>query len=132
MNTKLIATVGIFMSLWLIPPINAIAALPLKCSDSSQCTRTAMLNCQKYCCKTGLTGTDTSCPDGWTANAAGTCTRNSVSGSDSTGYYTQNYGTCDATVTEYDCYTATDDPSAYAKYNDGGECPMVRLPTTCY
>ena len=130
MNTKFIATVGILMAMWLMPPINAIAAtdLPISaCSDSSQCVRSAMLNCHEYCCKTGLTGTKKTCPDGWTVNAAGTCRRSSVSGSDSKGWYTQNYGTCDATVTTYDCYI----PSDSSTYN-GKECGMVRLPIACY
>lgn len=124
MNTKFIATVGFFMSMWLIPPINAIAAMPLSCMGAQQCADYAALNCLTYCCKTGRTGTVTSCPTGWTADSSGTCTRNSVSGSDSKGWYTQNYGTCSTKITEYDCYTATNNQSSYSKYNDGA-CPMV-------
>jgi len=129
MNTKLIAAGGIFMSLWLIPPTNAIAAIPFigVCYNASQCASSAQLSCQKYCCETGETGTKNSCPTGWSAGIDGTCSRSSVSSSDSKGWYTQEYGTCAATVTTYDCYTPSDVSSDY----NGELCSMVKLPASC-
>jgi len=43
-----------------------------------------------------------SCPSGWAVSGT-TCVRTGISGSDDTGYYTQNYGTCAATSTQQQC-----------------------------
>lgn len=93
-------------------PISGADAVVAMCRDKSSClkfTTTAM----PYCCKSGTAKT---CPSGWTASGS-TCTRASTTGSDTYGYYTQTYGTCDAT--EEQCYE-----NSSSSYNSDG--------TACY
>ncbi len=56
----------------------------------------------QQCCPNGDYVLNYSCPLWWTASGT-TCRRNGTSGSDDTGYYTQNYGTCAASSTRIDC-----------------------------
>ena len=79
------------------------------CATASQClaNTTASMPC---CCPTGGTGVVTmyECPVGWIYSVdLRICVRSSTTGSDSSGYYTQNYGTCEPanTIQESNCYT---------------------------
>ncbi len=56
----------------------------------------------QQCCPNGNYKLNYSCPTGWTLFDT-TCHRTETSGSDDTGYYTQNYGTCTANSTREDC-----------------------------
>lgn len=82
----------------------ADAALTI-CNTSSACLALCR-GSGGYCCPNGETQTNYTCPTGWTANIlTGLCSRKSTSGSDTTGYYTQAYGTCNATAgTPTTCY----------------------------
>lgn len=76
------------------------------CDNSTKC-------CQKttkqFCCPNGTTETTYSCPTFWTyISSSNICSRSSISSSDSTGYYTQNYGTCEPTATTAQCYSGAD------------------------
>ena len=57
------------------------------------------------CCPTGRTGTAIECPSGWSTGLIGsTCKRDSTTGTDTKGTYTQEYGTCSGTSTKIPCY----------------------------
>lgn len=78
-------------------------ALALLCNTNAKCG-TSLNPC---CCPTGETTTTYTCPTGWIYNISQKhCSRISTSGSDSTGYYTQTYGTCDGTPNTQACYEA--------------------------
>lgn len=71
------------------------------CQKFSECQKLG----NKYCCPTGSTGTEYTCPAGWTLNSANkTCSRADSTGSDETGSYEMSYGTCDATEETHKCY----------------------------
>ena len=56
-------------------------------------------------CSTGDTGTEYSCPSGWSySSLSGECERLSVSGSDAKGSYTDYYDTCEPSTSEYPCF----------------------------
>ena len=56
-------------------------------------------------CPNGNTGTEYECPLNWSYNVRdGVCKRASSSGSDATGWYTAEYGTCAAEEGSYDCW----------------------------
>jgi len=59
----------------------------------------------QYCCPNGNYMVDYRCPDGWLHNTiTHTCSRTGTTGlSDSKGYYTQEYGTCNAFEFQSDC-----------------------------
>lgn len=80
---------GIFMMLLFMPSNNAMA-----CDLAEACMEKAQKRGLEYCCPTG--DKEYYCPLGWTIYDRDQCRRSSVSDSDSTGYYTQNYGSCDA------------------------------------
>ncbi len=122
MKTKFITATGALMALWLIPPTNAIAAT---CLTYDECATTAALRCIQYCCQTGNTGTEYTCPDDWSYNStSGLCERdNTIGESDSTGWYIPDYGTCAATTSTYDCFKTSSTSST--------TCLSVPLPTTC-
>ncbi len=123
MNTKLIAASGIFMSLWMMSPTNAIAAQSI-CSNERTCILEAQTSCMQWCCKNGDTQTDYDCPTGWFYDEIlDGCRRFGDSGSDSTGYYTQYYGTCAARATTYDCYEPANMATSISK------CTRVNLPS---
>ena len=96
-----------------IPISSANSASLLGCDTSSEC-RKKTTSASPYCCKGR---TEKTCPIGWTVSGT-TCTRSSTSGSDSYGYYTQAYGTCE--TTEKTCYT----PSNKSTNSDGSPCLM--------
>ncbi len=75
-----------------------------------------------FCCPNGDYMLEYSCPNGWIHNAlTHVCSRASTTGhSDSKGYYTQEYGTCNATEYQRDCCDVQN--------SDGGiECFMCRM-----
>lgn len=122
MKTKFITATGALMALWLTPPTGAIAAT---CLTYGECADKAQVGCIDYCCKTGSTGTAYTCPDDWDYNlTSGLCERDAFGDSDSTGYYTPNYGTCAATTSTYDCYKTSSTSS-------GTGCRQVALPVRC-
>lgn len=85
---------------WQTPPIGtAMAALCITTQDFQ-------LTCSsgQQCCPNGKYTTRYACPENYTLSYLdNTCSRSSTSGSDNTGYYTQNYGTCDATSSQVEC-----------------------------
>ena len=95
---KKILTVGVVITT--LVPLYARAAL--NCMSKWDCSDKLKSGC---CCPTGETGTDVSCPSGWSLSN-GVCTRASTSGSNAAGTYTKTYGTCSPTESApYDCYT---------------------------
>jgi len=139
MKTKFITAAGALMALWLIPPTNAIAAIDLDgftpitvCRTLSLCKSSATSACKTYCCPTGETQTDYTCPTNWVYDLlSGVCKRSgSSSGSDSKGSYTTTYGTCAATTSTYDCYETSDSATVTI---DGStyKCQYVTLPASC-
>ena len=83
-----------------IAPVQALEF----CATKEACLK--RLSSGECCCPSGSTGTQQTCPDGWSYDIFNkVCTRSSTSGSDSIGYYTQSYGTCAGTPQTYDCYT---------------------------
>lgn len=101
--------VGIFVPLKSGMAVNIGGPVtPNLCRSVEQC----MAGCiSGFCCMTGEQKTVNNCPSGWSySSSAGVCTRSPTDGVDGFGYYTQNYGTCSATVTQVDCYaySATD------------------------
>lgn len=58
----------------------------------------------QYCCPNNNYKLTYSCPSGWSLSET-TCSRNSTTGSDDTGYYTQEYGSCTATSSQQTCCT---------------------------
>lgn len=83
------------------------------CQTLQECQ--AMCTSGRYCCPTGQNKTVSSCPSGWLLNLAGTsCTRAATNNlSDSTGYYTQNYGSCSPTTRQVACYTVSSNDEVY-------------------
>lgn len=79
------------------------------CMSMEECMAGLSSGSKFCCCRQKTTGTTYNCPSGWTWNSAqNLCTRDSTSGTDSAGTYTQSYGTCSYTSTsKYDCYTQT-------------------------
>ncbi len=91
-----------------ILPNTGNAALTL-CQSSANCIANTSFKC---CCPTGSTGTLNTCPTGWTYDAfTSLCERSGTTGSDTKGYYTQSYTTCEPTTVTYDCYSGTNTPS---------------------
>lgn len=77
------------------------------CYSLTQCSN--LINCNtadKCCCPNGNTKTTYNCPSGWSWNSSDNlCERSDSSSSNSYGYYTITYGTCDYTSTTVsDCY----------------------------
>ncbi|MDO5011920.1 MAG: hypothetical protein Q4E56_00145 [Pseudomonadota bacterium] len=102
---------------------NAVAAQSI-CNNERACILEAQANCMQWCCKNGDIQTDYDCPTGWFYDEILDGCRHLVdSGSDSTGYYTQNYGTCDASSTTYDCYEPANMATSISK------CTRVNLPS---
>lgn len=92
---------------------NAVALPVLMCLSSQQCADRFLSGC---CCPNGQTGTAYNCPNGWAYDTSQKiCTRSATSGSDSTGYYSQAYGTCNATTSTYDCYVYNANPADSSK-----------------
>ncbi|HBP26548.1 MAG TPA: hypothetical protein DD611_00970 [Alphaproteobacteria bacterium] len=90
---------GVFMMLLFMPPNNAIAID--ECNTAKVCSLLAQTECLEWCCPNGDKGYD--CPSGWVYDEILDGCRHLIdTGADSTGYYTQNYGTCD--VTTFDCF----------------------------
>lgn len=83
---------------WQTPPIGA--------AEVRLCINTKNFNdtCAsgQFCCPNDNYMTSYSCPTGYTLSGT-TCSRSATSGSDDTGYYTQNYGTCDAVGLQLQC-----------------------------
>lgn len=96
----------------------AMAAVVLSCNTNAGCA-TKELPC---CCPTGDTTIAYSCPDGWTANASGTCMRAATSGEDSKGYYKQTYGSCTGTEETLMCYNAVTSAEAASRDDNGMAC----------
>lgn len=106
----------------LIPPLlclissGAWAALVL-CPNQLECVTgvsgsyTFDTKDAEYCCPGSEQDVSTcTCPDGWSCLLDNkTCRRSSTSTSDMFGYYTQTYGTCDATITteKQQCWKAS-------------------------
>lgn len=85
------------------------------CMKISDCQKSN----SKYCCLTGETSTEYTCPTGWTLNSTNkTCSRADTTGSDETGAYKTSYGTCDATENTYNCYRGS-------MTSEGSTCMMV-------
>ena len=78
------------------------------CMTSTQCRR---FTTKPYCCPNGNTGTTDVCPDDWILNiSTGLCYRISDdAGEDDKGYMEIQYGTCEPTEDEYQCYVGSDD-----------------------
>jgi len=98
----------------------AVAAIPITIGNASADLiddLTCITDCDKilqlYCCETGQM--QWNCPEGWHASGT-TCTRDQTTGSDDIGYYTQTYGTCDAS--RLPCYKGSNVP---IKNSDGRE-----------
>lgn len=89
---------GIFISLIFIS--HNSWALPIMCQRSEICC----MGYTGYCCPTGEYGTIKTCPDGWYLNTSDICARSDSTGSDTTGYYTVTYGTCNPTTKKYPCF----------------------------
>lgn len=85
---------------WQTPPVGtAMAAL---CTTTEDFGLTC--NAGQQCCPNGNYTTRYACPENYTLNYLdNTCSRSSTSGSDDTGYYTQNYGTCAAVGKRLQC-----------------------------
>lgn len=92
---------GIFISLIFISH-NSWALIPptIMCMSSEDCCA----GYTGYCCPTGEYGTAQTCPDGWYLNVSGICARSESNSSDTTGYYTVTYGTCNPTQKQYPCF----------------------------
>ncbi len=107
-STIIMCATGFVVATAMMPP--AQAALPI-CMSSTNCM--AFCKAGNYCCLTGETGTEKTCPSDWSLSLdKSTCTRTATTGSDAKGYYTQNYGTCDPDITTYNCYKTSAIPSA--------------------
>ncbi len=92
------------------------------CMSYENCTKSMLCSGDAMCCPTGNMGTTKSCPTGWGLSGS-TCTRSATNGSDSSGYYTQTYGTCNPKETSFACYeistTYTDSKQCAACLNGG-------------
>lgn len=90
-------------------PVCAIAIFPTmtqaaRCMSVARCLKKlgSEAGC---CCPTGFTGEDVQCPYGWdTALDSDTCRRESTTGTDIKGTYTQEYGSCSGTLTTVSCH----------------------------
>ena len=95
-------------------PVSAYSAA-VDCMTSSAAYNITSCDGFPCACPTGETATTYSCPSGWIYDSMlELCTRSSSTGTDSTGTYTQNYGTCSPSTSSYDCYTTA--------MSDSGSC----------
>lgn len=102
--------VGVIGCAGLIVPGHGALTL---CQSLSDCSKGSWT----YCCPTGQNGTSYTCPDGWFyRSTSGLCERlgsTSTTGSDSTGTYTETYGTCSPQTSTYKCYEGSESGTAY-------------------
>lgn len=85
--------------------INYSYAVAVICWDLKACY--SKCNSGQYCCKKKKDVY--TCPTGWYYNPSQKlCTRLAAKGSDSIGYYTQTYTSCDAETSSADCYEVSD------------------------
>lgn len=103
-------------------PIVALTLDPItpivSCPSLQECGKmtTTLKPC---CCETGFS--EYVCPTGWTVSGS-TCSRASTTGSDLSGYYTQEYGTCAATLTK--CYKTS---TTSDRNPDGSTCRCTSI-----
>ncbi|MBQ4130247.1 MAG: hypothetical protein IJD69_02635 [Alphaproteobacteria bacterium] len=92
--------VGLSLAMSMTPTAHAVVS----CQTLERCSQ--LLLAGYCCCPTGSTGTQKTCPSGWTMNSLQTsCDRSDETGSDSTGSYTLTYTSCSPETSTYDCYT---------------------------